>query len=97
MPGFTVLAVPYFFQAGQSRTSFASPLLMFMATAPPLARSDDDLGPVLVELGLGDADGLAEVLVGQLRVDDLVAVSWPGTSASRRQGPTASRGGKEFS
>ena len=28
--------VPHLFQAGQSRTSFASPLLMFMATAPPL-------------------------------------------------------------
>jgi len=32
---FTVLTVPYFFHAGQSKTSFASPLLMFMATAPP--------------------------------------------------------------
>jgi hypothetical protein len=29
---------------------------------------------VLVELGLGDPDGLGEVVVGQLRVDDLVAV-----------------------
>jgi hypothetical protein len=33
--GFTVLALPCFFQAGQSRTSRASPLLMLMATAPP--------------------------------------------------------------
>ena len=81
MPGFTVLAVPYFFQAGQSRTSRASPLLMFMATAPPRRRADDHLRLVLVELGLGDPDGLGEVLVGQLRVDDLVAVSVPGRSA----------------
>jgi hypothetical protein len=29
---------------------------------------------VLVELLLGEPDGLLEVLVGQLRVDDLVAV-----------------------
>jgi hypothetical protein len=33
------------------------------------------LGLVLVELGLGDPDGFVEVVVGQLRVDDLVAVS----------------------
>ena len=30
--------------------------------------------PVLVELSLGDADSLGEVLVGQLRVEDFVAV-----------------------
>ena len=41
-------------------------------TAP--RRADDHLRLVLVELGLGDPDGLVEVLVGQLRVDDLVAV-----------------------
>ena len=35
VPGFTVLAVPYFLQAGHIRTSLASPLLMFIATAPP--------------------------------------------------------------
>jgi hypothetical protein len=29
---------------------------------------------VLVELLLGDPDGLVEILVGKLRVDDLVAV-----------------------
>src|SRR6516165_8870506 len=29
---------------------------------------------VLIELGLGDPDRLVEVLIGQLRVDDLVAV-----------------------
>jgi len=29
---------------------------------------------VLVELDLGDPDSLLEVLIGQLRVDDLVAV-----------------------
>jgi hypothetical protein len=47
---------------------------MFMATAPPPAGADDRLGPVLVELGLGDPDRLGEVLVRQCRVDDLVAV-----------------------
>ena len=35
VPGFTVLAAPHVFQPGQSRTSLAEPLLMFMATAPP--------------------------------------------------------------
>jgi hypothetical protein len=35
VPGLTVLVDPHFFQAGQSRTSFASPLRMFIATAPP--------------------------------------------------------------
>src|SRR5208282_2543438 len=33
--GFTVLAIPNFFQAGQRRTSRASRLMMFRATAPP--------------------------------------------------------------
>ena len=37
--GFTVLAVPHFFHDGQSRTSLATPLLMFMATALPLDES----------------------------------------------------------
>jgi hypothetical protein len=36
VPGLAVLAVPNFFHAGQSSTSRASPLLIFMATAPPL-------------------------------------------------------------
>jgi hypothetical protein len=40
--------------------------------APGLA--NDYLGLVLVELGLGDADGFVEIIVGQSRVDDLVAV-----------------------
>jgi hypothetical protein len=35
MPGLTVLAVAHFFRVGQSRTSLASPFLMFTATAPP--------------------------------------------------------------
>ena len=34
VPGFTVLAVPHFFHAGQRRTRRASPILMFIATAP---------------------------------------------------------------
>ena len=36
MLGFTVIAVPHRFQAGQSRTSGVEPALMFIATAPPL-------------------------------------------------------------
>jgi hypothetical protein len=35
VPGLTAVAVPYFFHAGQSSTSFAPPLSMFMARAPP--------------------------------------------------------------
>ena len=45
---------------------------MFMATAPPRL-TDDDIGQVPVELGLGDADGLIEIVVGQFRIQD----SWP--------------------
>ena len=41
---------------------------------PAPARPDDDLRLMFVELGLGDADGLLHVLIGQRRVDDLVAV-----------------------
>jgi hypothetical protein len=41
-------------------------------TAP--RRADDHLGLVLVELLLGDLDGKSEILVGQFRIDDLVAV-----------------------
>src|SRR5277367_1240804 len=35
VPGFTVLTAAHFFQAGQSKTSRAPPLLMFIAPAPP--------------------------------------------------------------
>src|SRR5262249_6137865 len=35
VPGFTFLAVPHLLHAGHSRTSLASPLLRFMAKAPP--------------------------------------------------------------
>src|SRR5439155_26424550 len=38
-------------------------------------RADDDVRLVSVELGLGDPDGLAEILVRQLRVRNLMAVS----------------------
>ncbi len=68
VPGFTVLADPHWFHAGQSRTSRAPPLLMFIATAPP--RSDDHIGLVLVELLLGDLDGL----LWELGIEDRVAV-----------------------
>ena len=40
---------------------------------PAPAGSDDDIGMVPVELGLGDADGLIEIVVGQGRVED----RWP--------------------
>ena len=35
MPGFTVLAVPHRFHAGQRRTTGVSPVSMFVATDPP--------------------------------------------------------------
>ena len=41
-------------------------------TAP--RRADDHLGLMLVELLLGDLDGLGEILVGQLRIDDDMTV-----------------------
>ena len=74
MPGFTVLAVPHFFQAGQSRTSRASPLLMFIATAPPRDEPTTTCGWCLSNSAWAILTASVEVLVGQLRVDDLVAV-----------------------
>jgi hypothetical protein len=41
---------------------------------PTPARPNDNLRVVDVELGLGDSDGLGEVVVGQLRVENFVAV-----------------------
>jgi len=70
--GFAVLTVPYFLHAGQISTSFASPLLMFIAAAP--IQPDDDLRLMFVELGQGDPVCLLHVFVGQRRVDDFVAV-----------------------
>jgi hypothetical protein len=46
---------------------------MFIATAPP-REEPQRLRLMLVELLLGDLDGHVEVLVGQLRIDDLMAV-----------------------
>ena len=40
----------------------------------PALDSPKDIGPVHVEFGLVDADGLTELVVIQSRVDDLVAV-----------------------
>jgi hypothetical protein len=70
--GFTVLAVPHFFHAGQSKTSRAAVDIHGHGTAS--RRADDHIRLVLVELLLGDPDGLGEILVGQLRVDDGMAV-----------------------
>ena len=67
MFGFTVVAVPHVFQAGQSSTSGVSPLSMFIATAPPRELPTTTSGWCLVVLGLGDADGGIEVVVGQGR------------------------------
>ena len=74
VPGFTVVAVPHRFQAGQSRTSgvVAAVDVHRHGTAP--AGADNDIGMMLVELGLGDADGGIEIVVGQGRVQDFVAV-----------------------
>ena len=63
MPGFTVLARPVLLprRAEQDEPGFAAVDVHRHGPAPRGA--DDHLGPVLVELGLGDADGLGEVLV----------------------------------
>ena len=45
------------------------------ATAPPLEQTTDhSIGPVPVELGLGDFQGGIEVVVGDMGIEDLVAV-----------------------
>ena len=56
VPGFTVLAVPHFFHPGQRRTSFAEPLLMFTATAPPRLNATTTLGWVLSNSARSEAD-----------------------------------------
>ena len=74
VPIFTVLTVPRRFHTGQSKTSRAAPILMFMATAPPRGTSDDNLQAVPVELGLGATDGLGKIVVIKCRVNNFVAV-----------------------
>ena len=74
MSGLTVLAVPHFFQAGQSRTSFARTAVDVHRHGPASARTDDHLGLMLIELGLGDTDGPGEIFVRQFWVEDFVAV-----------------------
>ena len=74
MPGFTVLAVPHFFQAGQSRTSRAPPLLMFIATAPPRDEPTTTCGWCLSNSAWAIRTACVEVFIGQRRIDDLVAV-----------------------
>ena len=59
-----VAAVPHRFHAGHRSTSGVSPESMFMATAPPRPTADDDIGLALVVLGLGDANGGIEVVIG---------------------------------
>jgi len=39
------------------------------------AGTDHDIGMMLIELGLGDADGGIEIIVGQGRVQGFVAVA----------------------
>ena len=71
MPGFTVLADPHWFHAGQSRTSRASPLLMFIATAPPRLDPTTTWGLCLSTSSLlGDLDGL----LCELGIEDRVAM-----------------------
>src|SRR6516165_8199730 len=42
--------------------------------SPAAAGANDNVGPVPVELGLGDPDRFGKVLVGQLGIDDLMSV-----------------------
>jgi hypothetical protein len=63
VPGFTVLAIPCFFHAEQSRTMRGITAVNVHGNGPTPARSDNDLGLVLIELGLGDADGFLHVVV----------------------------------
>ena len=74
VPGFTVLAVPRFFQAGQSRTSLASPLLMFMATAPPRDDPTTTTWAGACRTRPGRCGRPRRSRRRQGRVDDLVAV-----------------------
>lgn len=75
MPGFTVVAVPYFFQAGPKQHELCFAAVHVHGDCPASARSHDGLWMMLVELGLGDADGLDEIFVGQRRIADLVAAA----------------------
>ena len=72
--GFTVVAVPHRFQAGQSRTSGVDARVDVHGDGPTPAGADHNIGMMPVELGLGDPDGFVEIIVGQGRIQDLVAV-----------------------
>jgi hypothetical protein len=64
---------------------------------PATAGADHNIRLALVELGLGDADGGIEVVVGQGRVQDGRGRGPSGRSASSRPVSIASRGGRGFS
>ena len=74
MPGFTVVAVPHRFQAGQSSTSGVVSGVDVHGHGTTTGTAHHDIGPVLVKFGLGDGDGGGEIIIRQGRVQDGVAV-----------------------
>ena len=74
VPGLTVVTVPNRFQAGHIRTRGCRTTVYIHCHGPASAGADDDIGPMPVELGLGNADGGIEIVVGRGRVQDFVAV-----------------------
>jgi hypothetical protein len=65
---------PIFFPCRAKQDELGSAAVDVHRHGPASARSHDDLGLVLIELGLGDADGFRHVVVRELRIDDGVAV-----------------------
>ncbi len=68
MPGFTVVAVPHRFHAGQRSTSGVSARIDVHGDRTAPTGADDDIGMVLVVLSLGDPDSGIEIIVGQGRM-----------------------------
>ena len=69
----SIRTCPLLFQPPRKHSKHVGNSVDVHGYGPP-AGTDNDIGPVLVELGLGDADGSIEIVVGQGRVQDFVAV-----------------------
>jgi hypothetical protein len=74
VPCFTVFAVPPLLPRRTEEDEFRLAAVDVHGDGSAPRRADDYSRLVLVELGLSDPDRLVEILVGQFRIDDLMAV-----------------------
>ena len=74
VPGLTVRAAPKSLPGRAEQHQRRRTAVDIHGHGPAPAGTDDDIRAVPVELGLGDANGGVEIVVGQGRVQDFVAV-----------------------